>query len=188
LVITLLLGRYKVDTTLNLSQFPNTFLRETAPKLANVAIKLSQKDSRIDVEIIDEPIKIKGILVDEVTQPLDDGTKGSALYRIPFELTQYPSHEWSEMFVESWDRPSKFSSMHRPGIASVNGNKIILDGTTVEEVEQYHKETLKLAIATANKNYSETKLIERQRVEEENKRKEEHRKNVEAIGRKISFD
>jgi len=31
------------------------------------------------------------------------------------------------------DNPPQFSTMHRPGIAKVTGNRIVLDGTTVEE-------------------------------------------------------
>jgi len=40
--------------------------------------------------------------------------------------------------------------MHRPGIASVEGDKVVLNGTTIEEVERYHKKTLKIAVDMAN--------------------------------------
>ena len=36
--------------------------------------------------------------------------------------------------------------MHRPGIASVSGDRIILDGTTVEELERYHAARDKLGL------------------------------------------
>ncbi len=36
--------------------------------------------------------------------------------------------------------------MHRPGIASVVDDEILLNGTTIEEVREYHRETLKLCI------------------------------------------
>ena len=45
---------------------------------------------------------------------------------------------------------STWTTMHRPGIASVVGDRIILDGTTMEELERYHLATLKLAVAAAN--------------------------------------
>jgi hypothetical protein len=35
--------------------------------------------------------------------------------------------------------------MHRPGIAILTGDKVYLNGTTVEEVQKYHRDTLKLA-------------------------------------------
>jgi hypothetical protein len=34
--------------------------------------------------------------------------------------------------------------MHRPNIARGTGDKVVLDGTTIEEIEKYHKETLVL--------------------------------------------
>ena len=36
--------------------------------------------------------------------------------------------------------------MHRPGIASVEGDEILLNGTTIEEVRDYHRKTLNLCI------------------------------------------
>lgn len=35
----------------------------------------------------DEPVKIVGVIVDEVTEPALDGTQGSALYTVPFRLS-----------------------------------------------------------------------------------------------------
>ncbi len=45
--------------------------------------------------------------------------------------------------------------MHRPGIASVYGNRVVLDGTTLDEVERYHRDTLKLVVDRANEIYNE---------------------------------
>ena len=45
--------------------------------------------------------------------------------------------------------------MHRPGIASVQGNQIVLDGTTIEEFERYHVSTLKMVIRILNKQTAE---------------------------------
>lgn len=135
-----------------------------------------------------EPIAIEGIVVDEVTLPRNDGTRGSALYAIPFKLTRRPSQEWSSAFVEAWNHPSQFTGMHRPGIARVSGDKAILDGTTIEEVEQYHRDTLKLAVEAANN-------AERRRIEDETRhrqaeqqRVEEHKANLEDAARRLRFD
>ena len=48
-----------------------------------------------------EPIKIVGVLADEVGKPLNDGTQGSALYAVPFKLSRAPTHEWSDLFVRT---------------------------------------------------------------------------------------
>ena len=118
------------------------------------------------VALDDEPVSVLGIVEDEITVPRMDGTFGSALYRIPFRLSKKPSNLWKELFIQTWNAPPKFSSMHRPGIASVYGNEIILDGTTIEEVRDYHKETVLLCVDEANKK---EKLI----LEDEKRQKEQ---------------
>ena len=62
--------------------------------------------------------------------------------------------------------------MHRPGIASVYGSTIVLNGTTIEEVERTHQKTLKLAVDETNRQWRELKAQadsaeERQRAQEE---------------------
>jgi hypothetical protein len=135
-----------------------------------------------------EGIKIKGIIVDEVTEPRMDGTRGSALYRIPFQLSRRPSPEWAHLFVEVWNRPPRYTTMHRPGIASVQGDRIILDGTTVEEVEKYHRDTLILVVKTVNEDMAQREDQRRQQDERRRQESEEHRKRVEDASKKISFD
>lgn len=194
-----LMGKYFINLS-NETHFERNFedlittvfnAREIAPVIGQIPNKF-QKQANPTVESQqtpqDDTIKIKGIVVDEVTQPVNDGSKGSALYKIPFELTQRPSHEWIKLFIQSFNRPPQFTSMHRPGIASVVGNKIFLDGTTIEEVEQYHKKTLKLAVDVANKIYAEMQAARRQQEEQERIQKEQHKKNIDNISRRISFD
>ncbi len=78
--------------------------------------------------------------------------------------------------------------MHRPGIASVYGNKIILDGTDIEEVEKYHKDTLKLAVEVANNTLKELKIRQKQQEEQERQRLEAHKNKLADINKRISFD
>ncbi len=40
--------------------------------------------------------------------------------------------------------------MHRPGIASVRGSQIVLEGTTIEELERFHLKTLRLVVHQLN--------------------------------------
>ena len=135
----------------------------------------------------EEPIRIVGIIVDEVTEPRNDGTPGCALYRVPFRLSRTPSSLWRRIFLQTWDMPPRWSTMHRPGIARVLDDKIILDGTTIEEVRDVHRETLVLCVDKANKR--EAQYLDQQRKEEERKRmqREEHKSNVMRIADDITF-
>lgn len=47
-----------------------------------------------------EPIRIIGIVVDEVGEPRNDGTRGSALYKVPFRLSRRPSFLWGQALRE----------------------------------------------------------------------------------------
>jgi len=135
-----------------------------------------------------EPVKIVRLITEEVSTPRLDGTPGSALYRVPFELSAAPPAGWATAFVEAWNHPQSFTCRHRPGIASVVGRKIILDGTTVEEVESYHKETLVAAVSHANLQVEQAQQASaRQRVEAE-RREAEHGKQVADAAAKVKFN
>jgi hypothetical protein len=97
-----------------------------------------------------DPIRITGIIIEEVGNPRNDGTPGSALYEVPFRLSREPSYEWAQVFERTWDWPPSWTSMHRSGICHVIGEKIILNGTTLEEVEKIHKETLEVVLRKTN--------------------------------------
>jgi hypothetical protein len=58
------------------------------------------------------PIRLIEIVANEVGTPRNNGTPGSALYRVPIRLSRSPSAEWSRCFVETWDNPPSFSTMH----------------------------------------------------------------------------
>lgn len=135
----------------------------------------------------DEPIRIVGIITDEVGEPRNDGTPGCALYRVPFRLSRRPSTLWADLFVRTWDSPPRWSTMHRPGIARVSGDKIILDGTTIEEVRDVHRETLVLCVDVANKMEREYLRREQEKRQREERRREEHMKNVADIANEIKF-
>ena len=77
--------------------------------------------------------------------------------------------------------------MHRPGIARVSGNKIVLDGATIEAVRDVYKETLVLCVGVANKMELEYLRREQEIREREERRREEHMKNVADIANEIEF-
>ncbi|WP_241957681.1 hypothetical protein [Staphylococcus devriesei] len=59
--------------------------------------------------------------------------------------------------------------MHRFGKVKVIEDKIILDGTTIEEVKNYHRDVLIMCVEDTNKEYKkfiETKL-KKQQIEKE---------------------
>ncbi len=192
-------GKYYVDLS-NQSHYANNYsdltttllnTRESAPDLGKNATKATalKKTDEVSKPIPnDDEIRIKGIVIDEITEPLNDGTAGSALYKIPFELNKTPSHEWRELFINAWNSPPRFSTMHRAGIASAYGNQVILDGTTIEEVEKYHKDTLKLAVEVANKQLRELNFRKQQQAERERIERERHKKNIDDISKRINFD
>ena len=77
--------------------------------------------------------------------------------------------------------------MHRPGIARIHGRKLILDGTTIDEVKKYHRDTLVLCVKEANRK--ETAILEQQEKElrAEEKRKADHAANIRLIADDITF-
>jgi hypothetical protein len=135
-----------------------------------------------------EPIKIIGVLADEVGEPLNDGTRGSALYAVPFKLSRSPSTEWSELFRRIWDHPPQYTTRHRPGIASVQGDRIVLNQTTIEEVKEVHRKTLKLVLETVNNEVAQ--IVKRRKADDQAKADEQrrHKENVRRIAGDVTFD
>ena len=169
-------------------------IRETAPPIgapmATIGANKNPKPEapRVGGDADFEDIKITRVVVEEVTEPRNDGTRGSALYAVPFALSRQPPSEWAEMFVASWNHPPQFTTMHRPGIARIHGATVTLDGTTIQEVEQYHRDTLQLAVAEANRQYREWTHKQEQRRAREQAQREEHKKQLDDASKRIKFD
>ena len=156
-------------------------------KKPKVGIRPYYVDEYEPITIEVEDIKIVGIITNEVTLPKNDGTRGSALYSIPFRLSSKPTDTWSELFLENWDCPPKFTSMHRPGIARVDSDKIILDGTTIEEVKQYHRDTLILCVEKTNEEERRFRKREEQLKRKKQEEIENHYRNIEDISKDLKF-
>lgn len=135
----------------------------------------------------DDTVRVLGIVTDKVTIPQMDGTRGSALHKIPFRLSKTPSSLWQKLFVQTWNNPPRFSTMHRPGIASVYGDEIILNGTTIEEVRDYHRETLLLCVDEANKKEKEIHEAEQRTKERDEALKKQHYTKINNIAKIITF-
>jgi len=104
-----------------------------------------------------EDIKIMRVIVEDITEPRNDGTYGSALYSIPFALSRTPPAGWTH-------------------------------GTTIEEVERYHRDTLQLAVAETNRQYRDSGREQEQRQAREQAICEEHRKRIDDASKRIKFD
>ena len=161
------------------SRFKRKSIREDAKKFYPT-------NESTDAEF--EPIKIEGVLADEAGRPTNDGTAGSALYAIPFKLSRAPTHEWSELFIRTWDHPPQFSTRHRPGIGRVERDRIILTRTTIEEVRDVHRATLKLVVDAVNSEIAERVRRRRAAQSAEEQQEQERRANLRRIADDLSFN
>lgn len=135
-----------------------------------------------------EPIKILGIVEGEVGKPRNDGPHGSALYAVPFRLSQPVSAAWARLFEHTWDHPPEFTGRHRPGICRVAGDRIILDGTTVEEVEQVHRGTLLAVLKHVNAGMSHVESEHDRQQQDRERRDQEHAQTVKDAAKRIKFE
>ena len=156
-------------------------------KKPKVGIRPYYVDEYEPITIEGEDIKIVGIITNEVTLPKNDGTRGSALYSVPFRLSSKPTDTWSELFLRNWNYPPRFTSIHRPGIARVESDKIILDGTTIEEVKQYHRDTLILCVEKTNEEEKQFRRREEQLKRKKQEEIENHYRNINDISKDIRF-
>jgi len=168
-------------------------IRESAPPLGQPTQSVRARSTSASAATPPPPdesdeIRITRVIVEEITEPRNDGTAGSALYSIPFALSRRPPSEWAELFVENWNHPPRYTTMHRPGIARITGSTVVLSGTTIDEVERYHRDTLQLAVAKTNQQYREWKQRRDAQLARENAQREEHRKHLDDAAKRINFD
>jgi len=133
------------------------------------------------------PLKIRGVVADRIGRPRNDGTAGSALYAVPLELSRMPTAAERQLLVAVWDRPPRWTTMHRPGIASVQGNRLVLEGTTIDEIENYHAETLRWVIEEVNRRAKEIARQEELAAQARERERAEHEERVERA-RRLKFD
>jgi hypothetical protein len=103
-----------------------------------------------------DPIAITGIIVDEIGTPRNDATPGSALYVVVFRLSRSPPLDWIDYFVRGFDHPQMYTSMHRPGIASVKGDRLFLDRNNCRRSGKISSEDLALRCSRGKSTLCET--------------------------------
>ena len=78
--------------------------------------------------------------------------------------------------------------MHRPGIAHARGNRIVLNGTTIDEVQRVHRDTLILCLKETNRLVAEHDNRQTAELEARQGAMVEHRRQVQEAARNIKFD
>jgi TIR domain len=134
-----------------------------------------------------EPLKILGVVAEGMGRPRNDGTRGSALYAVPLRLSRTPTPAESNLLREVWDHPPRFTTLHRPGIAQVQGDRFVLDGTTIEEIESHHAETLRHVLIEVNRRAAEVAQREHESRLAQFHAEREHAERVERA-RRLRFD
>lgn len=129
--------------------------------------------------------KLIEFLENEVTIPRNDGTRGSGLYSVPYKLNGTPDGIWAQLLRKHWQHPSSYTTMHRSNILQVNGDRVTLAGTTLDEVEKYHLKTLKLAIASANADYAKILHMQKEEADRSAAVTEQHRRNVQEVKHRL---
>ena len=130
----------------------------------------------------EEPISLTGIAVEAMCDP--SGSSLDAPYDIPFQLSRVASPEWELEFLKAWDR---LSTKGQAVTASVGADQIILNSTTIDDVERFYLDTLKLAVAEANRATLEEREKVRHRAELEKQKKQERRRHIMAVIQRLKF-
>jgi hypothetical protein len=107
---------------------------------------------------------------------------------LPFRLSRPPSPQWARHFVPTWENPPRSATQHRAKLARVEGDRIIVDGTTVEEVARFHRDTLKIVLAKVNDDIAEMERRSRRLAEDEAERQRQRRQAVLDAAKHITFD
>jgi hypothetical protein len=134
-----------------------------------------------------EPLKLTEVVTANVGSPRNDGTSRSGLYAVPLQLNRAVTDAESRLLAEVWDAPPSFTSMHRRGILRAWGDRIVLDGTTIEEVKQYHAQTLRTVINEVNRRAAELRTREQEAVRRAEEAGARHRANVEDVASDIDL-
>jgi hypothetical protein len=129
------------------------------------------------------PIRITSVIVEQVGDP----SPGATHYEIPLQLSRPPEPEWVIYLLRAWDGQQHVAPTSRPGI-EVGADRIILDGTTIDDLEQYHMQPLERAIGEANQLASEVRGKSQQKASAEEVKRLIHREHVAAVAKRLKFN
>ncbi len=129
-----------------------------------------------------EPIRITNIIIEQVTEP----QIGARHYKIPLRLSRIPDSEWMRQFLRAWEELKGLASTQLPGV-EIGSDRIILDGTTIDDLEQFHIKVLKQALDEANR-ISRDKYEKLHDSGDGKKELTQHHEYVAEIAKRIRFD
>jgi hypothetical protein len=139
-----------------------------------------------------EPLRVVEVIESQVGQPRNDGTPGSGLYKVPLRLNRPATDLEARLIERSWDSPPRYTTMHRPGICSVYGDTVALNGTTLSELKQYHLKTMNGVLELVNREAAELQAREQVRRGREEQQREqarrEQRQQIEDINETLDSD
>jgi hypothetical protein len=130
----------------------------------------------------EEPIRITGIAVESMRDP--SGPSPDDPYDVPFRLSREASPQWEQEFLKAWD---KLSTRGQAVTASVGADQIILNATTIDDVERFYLVALKLAVAEANRATLEKWEKSQHLAELEKQKKQERRRHVMTVVERLNF-
>ena len=137
---------------------------------------------------IDEPIRIEAVVREGIGEPRNDGTPGSALYRVPLRLSRRPSELWKQVFENEWN--NQFYSMLRE--AHVQADTIVFPKTTMEELEHHHVGQLRQVLDRVNRRVAEiereARISAQREGEERAALKRQHDESVARVSERLKFD
>lgn len=127
-------------------------------------------------------IEIVGIDVTQVGTPTNDGSAGSALYRVPLRLSGRPSKEWADAFVSDWN------TFDHPR-ASISGNLIVFEKADVRHIETC-LQSLQISVHRVNEHVTKWRVTQQVREQDRMQRDAElaqrHKSEVEEVAGRIN--
>ena len=137
-----------------------------------------------------EPVRLVRVVTNEVGFPGENADGSRGVYTVVFQLSHEPSARWGDYFVHFWDRPqvSYAHGKHRPGMASVVANRLMLEETTIDEVEGFHLPVLKAALRMANDAEARAVVEDHRRAERRRLQEAEHRRHVAEVAKRLPLE
>jgi hypothetical protein len=131
----------------------------------------------------EEPIRVTGIATEAIGDP--GGSPMDDSYDVPFRLSREASPRWEQEFLKAWDR---LSTRGQAVTASVGADQIILNATTIDDVERFYLSVLKRAVAEANRVTREEREKSQHLAEREEQKKQERRRHLMAVVERLNFE
>ncbi len=135
-----------------------------------------------------EPVRILGVIAEEVGMPANYGGTTSGFYSVPLRLSRPVTLDWENTFERFWNHSPRFSTLRRASVARVDHDRIILSCTTLEEVVGDHKAILVECVRETNLVFEQKEAERKAREAQFAQASAEQRKRVDELKGKLKFD